>query len=167
MQSHSLGQPPRGRHLQGLRRLQRHASSPSAAATRRKHIPLLWAGVCHYLGTNDGAGPWVNPHVASRLTVRASSPACRTTDPKVRRRRHSHRLPRICISSAAALRWAHTTALLLAWPGRATRGPWASAAHWDRQVKGPPCYRRLITVGTTSDFSSFGRRRWWAPILRG
>jgi hypothetical protein len=39
-------------------------------------------GVCWHLGTGGGTQPWVNPVLAGRLQVRASSPACRSTDPK-------------------------------------------------------------------------------------
>jgi hypothetical protein len=39
-------------------------------------------GVCWHLGTACGTQPWVNPVLAGRLAVRASSPACRSTDPK-------------------------------------------------------------------------------------
>lgn len=39
-------------------------------------------GVCWHLGSRGGSQPWVNPVLAGRLQVRASSPACRSTDPK-------------------------------------------------------------------------------------
>jgi hypothetical protein len=77
-----------------------HLLSPPSAPTRHLHAALgcqvaagcPWNaaptagdnnGVCHWLGRNCGTAPWVNPHAAGRLTVRASSPACRSTDPKV------------------------------------------------------------------------------------
>ena len=39
-------------------------------------------GVCWHLGTSYGSQPWVNPMLAGRVHVRASSPACRNTDPR-------------------------------------------------------------------------------------
>ena len=39
-------------------------------------------GVCWHLGTNYGTQPWVNPMLAGRASARASSPACRNTDPR-------------------------------------------------------------------------------------
>ncbi|KAF5828541.1 hypothetical protein DUNSADRAFT_17460 [Dunaliella salina] len=39
-------------------------------------------GVLHYIGTAQGTQAWVNPVLAKRVTVRASSPASRHTDPK-------------------------------------------------------------------------------------
>lgn len=59
-------------------------------------------GVCHWLGRKRGASAWVNPNAAGRLTVRASSPACRNTDPKVW---HSlkHMASVVCCSTLGAL----------------------------------------------------------------
>ncbi len=45
-------------------------------------------GVCAYLGSNYGADTWVNPVLAGRMMVRASSPSCRQTDPKAVVGRH-------------------------------------------------------------------------------
>lgn len=39
-------------------------------------------GVLHYLGTSYGEQGWVNPMLAKRVDVRASSPTGRTTDPR-------------------------------------------------------------------------------------
>lgn len=77
------------------KRLVRAASlEESLAATRfqRRHPPawreLIFIydgdtnGVCHYLGTNLGTEDWVNPVLAGRMVVKASSPSCRSTDPK-------------------------------------------------------------------------------------
>ncbi|KAG2455054.1 hypothetical protein HYH02_000879 [Chlamydomonas schloesseri] len=41
------------------------------------------SGVLHFLGTQYGAQGWVNPMLAKRVDVRASSPTGRTTDPRV------------------------------------------------------------------------------------
>lgn len=41
-------------------------------------------GVINYLATDYGRQQWVNPVSAHRLVVKASSPASRYTDPKVR-----------------------------------------------------------------------------------
>ncbi|PNH11217.1 BTB/POZ domain-containing protein [Tetrabaena socialis] len=41
------------------------------------------SGVLHFLGTQYGAQGWVNPLLAKRVDVRASSPTGRTTDPRV------------------------------------------------------------------------------------
>ncbi|GIL97309.1 hypothetical protein Vretimale_2789 [Volvox reticuliferus] len=41
------------------------------------------SGVLHFLGTSYGAQGWVNPMLAKRVDVRASSPTGRTTDPRV------------------------------------------------------------------------------------
>ncbi|GFR52255.1 hypothetical protein Agub_g14789, partial [Astrephomene gubernaculifera] len=40
-------------------------------------------GVLHFLGTQYGSQGWVNPLLAKRVDVRASSPTGRTTDPRV------------------------------------------------------------------------------------
>lgn len=40
-------------------------------------------GVLHFLGTQYGSQGWVNPMLAKRVDVRASSPTGRTTDPRV------------------------------------------------------------------------------------
>ncbi|KXZ51612.1 hypothetical protein GPECTOR_12g576 [Gonium pectorale] len=41
------------------------------------------SGVFHFLGTQYGSQGWVNPLLAKRVDVRASSPTGRTTDPRV------------------------------------------------------------------------------------
>ncbi|GLI59392.1 hypothetical protein VaNZ11_001258, partial [Volvox africanus] len=41
------------------------------------------SGVLHFLGTSYGTQGWVNPMLAKRVDVRASSPTDRTTDPRV------------------------------------------------------------------------------------
>ena len=69
------------------------AAAPAALAAAR-HAPrpppggveLLFMadgdanGILHWLATAGGARPYLNPHLARALTVRASSPACRHTD---------------------------------------------------------------------------------------
>ena len=39
-------------------------------------------GLIHWLGTRGGAAPWVNPVLSGALSIAASSPPCRTTDPR-------------------------------------------------------------------------------------
>eukprot|EP00884_Botryococcus_braunii_P002666 jgi/Botrbrau1/123/Bobra.0022s0109.1 len=39
-------------------------------------------GVIYHIGCNFGKSAWVNPVLAGRLTVKASSPVCRHTDPR-------------------------------------------------------------------------------------
>ncbi|PKA46206.1 BTB/POZ domain-containing protein [Apostasia shenzhenica] len=39
-------------------------------------------GVIYYAGTSYGEHQWVNPFLAKKITITASSPACRYTDPK-------------------------------------------------------------------------------------
>lgn len=52
-------------------------------------VPLVFMydgdcnGVCWYIGTRYGAQTWVNPVLAGLMTVRASSPTIRGTDPRV------------------------------------------------------------------------------------
>ncbi|KAK9833216.1 hypothetical protein WJX74_010670 [Apatococcus lobatus] len=40
-------------------------------------------GVIYHFGTNFGTQQWVNPVLAGRVEVKASSPVCRSTDPKI------------------------------------------------------------------------------------
>lgn len=39
-------------------------------------------GVLHFIGTQYGSQSWINPLLAKRVDVRASSPTSRTTDPR-------------------------------------------------------------------------------------
>lgn len=87
--------PPRCPYEVCDRRLVRAAPSEAALAAARfqrraspKWRELLFInngdanGLCASLGTNGGAQTWVNPVLAGRLAVRASSPSCRHTDLK-------------------------------------------------------------------------------------
>ncbi|KAK9823236.1 hypothetical protein WJX72_001265 [[Myrmecia] bisecta] len=68
------------------------AEAAILARFQRRHSPacqeLMYIfdgdhnGVCHFLGTQYGAQEWVNPVLAERLQVRASSPVCRNTKPQ-------------------------------------------------------------------------------------
>ncbi|KAL4859062.1 BTB/POZ domain-containing protein [Chlorella vulgaris] len=76
------------RHVRALTASERLASSRFQLRRAPGCTELLYLydgdrnGVCWHLGTACGTQPWVNPVLAGRLAVRASSPACRSTDPK-------------------------------------------------------------------------------------
>eukprot|EP00887_Chlorella_sp_A99_P006709 scaffold3.g6709.t1 len=77
-----------GRHVRALT----PAELAASARFQRRHAPgcaeLIYMydgdhnGVCWFLGTAYGTQQWVNPMTAGRLQARASSPACRGTDPR-------------------------------------------------------------------------------------
>lgn len=65
-------------------------------------------GLCAFLGTNCGTQTWVNPVLAGRLAVRASSPSCRHTDPKAvvgRQPLHTNYAGPRCLESGALRAW--------------------------------------------------------------
>ncbi|KAL4421040.1 hypothetical protein ABPG77_007515 [Micractinium sp. CCAP 211/92] len=76
------------RHVRALTHSERLASSRFQMRRAPGCTELIYMfdgdrnGVCWHLGTCGGTQPWVNPVLAGRLQVRASSPACRSTDPR-------------------------------------------------------------------------------------
>ncbi|KAL4459024.1 hypothetical protein ABPG75_013889 [Micractinium tetrahymenae] len=76
------------RHVRALTHSERLASSRFQMRRAPGCTELIYMydgdknGVCWHLGTCGGSQPWVNPVLAGRLQVRASSPACRSTDPR-------------------------------------------------------------------------------------
>ena len=98
-------------------------------------------GLLHWLGTDGGSSPWVNPVLSGALTITASSPPCRTTDPR-------------------ALAVGAPIACNAAGPGRGGRERSPSGAAWWALDLGPSARLVLSSYTLRADASGAYPRSW-------